>query len=87
MILTNKDEQVCSACGGTDCASFMAILKENRMDAVITKDKQSSIEVSRNAKGQCAFKVKTYYDESETNALDVVDQNKDIMDKLIKEFE
>lgn len=56
-------------------------------DLVITKDKQSSIEISRNAKGQCAFKVKTYYDESETNALDIVKINKTIMDKLIREFE
>lgn len=56
------------------------------MDAVITKDKQSSIEVSRNAKGQCAFKVKTYYDDQETDALDIVDHNKTVMDKLVKEF-
>ena len=57
------------------------------MNDVIMKDKQSSIEVRRNAKGQCAFKVKTYYDESETNALDIVEANKDIMDRLIREFE
>lgn len=30
--LTNKNEQACSACGKTDCASFMAILKENKME-------------------------------------------------------
>ena len=57
------------------------------MDEVIRKDKQNSIEVSRNAKGQCAFKVKIYYDESETIATDVVDTTKSIMDKLVKEFE
>lgn len=60
---------------------------EDHYDAVITKDKQSSIEVSRNAKGQCAFKIKTYFDESETDALEVVKSNKEIMNKLIKEFE
>ena len=62
-------------------------MEDTTNNAVITKDKQSSIEVSRNAKGQCAFKVKTYYDESETNALDIVEINKDIMNKLVKEFE
>jgi len=57
------------------------------MDAVITKDKQSSIEVSRNAKGICAFKVKTYYDDQDVDALDIVEFNKTIMDKLVEEFE
>ncbi len=57
------------------------------MDEVIIKDKQSSIEVSRNAKGQHAFKVKTYYDESETNALEIVKAQKDIMNGLLDEFD
>jgi hypothetical protein len=63
------------------------LYKENKMNEVITKDKQSSIEVSRNAKGQCAFKVKTYYDDQGVDALDIVDHNKTVMDKLVREFE
>ena len=37
--LTNKDKQVCSACGGTDCASFMAILPENKKEEKIMSGK------------------------------------------------
>ncbi len=66
--------------------------RRNKMDdttnnAVITKDKQSSIEVSRNAKGLCAFKVKTYYDADTQDAAEVTKLNQDIMNDLIKRFE
>lgn len=49
-------------------------------------DKQSSIKVSRNAKGQFTFEVKTYYNEDTRTSADVVEQNVDIMDRLLKEF-
>ncbi len=61
--------------------------RRNKMDSVITKDKQSSIEVSRNAKGLCAFKVKTYYDADEQDAAEVTKLNLDIMNDLIAKFE
>lgn len=51
-----------------------------------TYTKQSSIEVSRNAKGLYSFSVKTYYNEEEVSGEDIVDRNKAIMDKLEKEF-
>ena len=57
------------------------------MDSVITQDKQSSIEVSRNAKGLCAFKVKTYYDADTQDAAEVTKLNQDIMNDLIERFE
>lgn len=56
------------------------------MSTVETRDKQSSIEVSRNAKGLYMFSVKTYYNEEEVSGEDIVDRNKAIMDKLEKEF-
>lgn len=49
-------------------------------------EKQSSIEVARNAKGQFTFKVKTYYDEDFRTPDSVVEQNSEIMRKLLKEF-
>lgn len=61
--------------------------RRDKMDAVITQDKQSSIEVSRNAKGLCAFKVKTYYDPFTQDAEEVTKLNQEIMDDLIKRFE
>lgn len=65
--------------------------KENKMkdtinNAVITKDKQSSIEVNRNAKGDYAFKVKTYYDPDDNAAETIVQLNQDIMNDLIGKF-
>jgi hypothetical protein len=52
----------------------------------IQYEKQSSIEVTRNAKGDYAFKVKTYYNEEERSGMEVVDYNKMLMNKLWEEF-
>ncbi len=63
--------------------------KENKMsnnNLVIMKDNKSSIKVAQNAKGIYSFEVKTYYDETETDALKVVEHNKQIMCDLHKEF-
>lgn len=49
-------------------------------------DKQSSIKVARNAKGQYTFEVKTYYNEDTRKSKDVVDLNKSIMENLLSEF-
>ena len=50
--LTNKDEQVCSACGRSDCASFMAILKENKMEEKTTIEEiKEIIEILKKEQG------------------------------------
>ncbi len=49
-------------------------------------EKQSSIKVSRNAKGQYSFEVKTYYNEDARESADVVEQNANTMGRLIEEF-
>jgi len=40
-------------------------------EGIEVRDKQSSTEVSCNAKGEYSFKVKIYYDSAETSATDV----------------
>lgn len=49
-------------------------------------EKQSSIKVSRNAKGVYAFEVKTYYNEDDRDGDSIVEHNKEIMESLLKEF-
>jgi hypothetical protein len=49
-------------------------------------EKQDSIKVSRNAKGQHAFEFKTYYDPGITPAEHVIEAMKAIEEKLLKAF-
>ncbi len=49
-------------------------------------EKQSSIKVARNAKGDYTFEVKTYYNELLRESADVVKENKDIMEILLEKF-
>jgi len=49
-------------------------------------EKQSSIEVSRNAKGEYSFKVKIYYDDGVKKSNDVVDEIERIMKNLKTRF-
>ena len=53
------------------------------MSEAIVSEKQSSIEVSENAKKQFSFKVKVYWDE---NPLMVVENIKMIYEELHKRF-
>jgi hypothetical protein len=52
----------------------------------VRSEKQSSIEVSENAKRQFAFKVKLYYDEEETTSKAVVDETGNIIEMLHNKF-
>ena len=42
------------------------------MSEAIVSEKQSSIEVSENAKKQFSFKVKFYFDETEVDSVEVI---------------
>ncbi len=56
------------------------------MSEKVIYEKPSSIKVARNAKGQHSFEVKTYYNEEIRFGVDVVDESKTILEKLLKEF-
>ena len=49
-------------------------------------ERQSSIEVSRNAKNEYSFKAKIYYDEEKRTPTDVIDSLKGVYDYLLKNF-
>jgi len=55
-------------------------------EGIILKDKQDSVEVSRNAKGEHAFKVKIYYDSTETSYTDINNIVQDTMKDLKGRF-
>lgn len=44
------------------------------MNEQILTDKQSSIEVSRNAKGEYSWKIKVYYNDDKKSEIQVIDQ-------------
>jgi hypothetical protein len=56
------------------------------MSEVEVREKQSSIEVSRNAKGDYAFKVKLYFNEEETAGKLINDRIQHIMIDLKERF-
>jgi len=49
-------------------------------------EKQSSIELSRNAKGEYAWKIKRYYNEDTQNEEELVDYVEDLNTKLKLRF-
>ena len=55
-------------------------------DSAEVNERQSSIEVSQNAKGDHAYKVKQYYDSKITEGIQVVEEIKKIYDKLHSTF-
>ena len=55
-------------------------------EGIILKDKQDSVEVSRNAKGEYSFKVKIYYDSTETSYTDINNIVQDTMKDLKGRF-
>jgi len=55
-------------------------------EGIILKDKQDSVEVSRNAKGEYAFKVKIYYNSTETSSIEVNNQVQETMKDLKGRF-
>jgi len=50
-------------------------------------EKQSSISVSRNAKGEFSFQVKIYFDEEGTDSIKVNRQIEKVYNDLTKRFE
>ena len=56
------------------------------MAAQETYEKQSSIEVSQNAKGEYAFKVKIYFDSDATNPKAINKIIQDTMNDLDRKF-
>ena len=55
-------------------------------EGIILKDKQDSVEVSRNAKGEHAFKVKIYYNSTDISAIDVNSKVEETMKDLKGRF-
>jgi len=55
-------------------------------EGIILKDKQDSTEVSCNAKGEYAFKVKIYYNNADTSAIDVNSKVQETMKDLKDRF-
>jgi hypothetical protein len=49
-------------------------------------DKQSSIEVDRNGKGEYAFHVKIYFNEEERTTADVIQEIRNAYANLISQF-
>ena len=56
------------------------------MAEITMSDKQSSIEVSENAKGQFTFKAKCYFNEEITTKEEIVQYLRDTFDRLHKMF-
>jgi hypothetical protein len=56
------------------------------MPEVELNEKQSSIEVDRNSKGEYTFHVKIYFDDSRRSTHDVISQVRDAYADLIKQF-
>lgn len=52
----------------------------------LQNDKQDSIEISRTARGSYTWKIKRYYDKSQTNADDVMNHIETIDKKLKEKF-
>jgi len=49
-------------------------------------EKQSSVEVSRNAKGDYTFKIKLYFDEEQYTANQIAVITKGYMDEALNQF-
>jgi len=52
----------------------------------LQNDKQDSIEINRTAKGNYTWKIKRYYDKSQTEAEDVIKYIEEIDKKLKEKF-
>ena len=52
------------------------------MSEVAIKEKQSSVELSRNAKDQYSWKIKLYYDDEQLKEDEIVDYLYDLNERL-----